>query len=43
MPDPEGLDWPDNDLRFARLSLAAAEIAAGRAGMNWQPDVLARQ
>src|ERR1700748_801582 len=37
---PEGLDWPDNDLRFARLSLAAAEIASGRAGMGWQPDVL---
>ena len=37
---PEGHDWPDNDLRFARLSLAAAEIAAGRAGMHWQPDVL---
>ncbi len=37
---PEGIDWPDNDLRFARLSLAAAEIAAGRAGMNWQPDIL---
>jgi starch synthase len=37
---PEGHDWPDNDLRFARLSLAAAEIAAGRAGMIWQPDVL---
>ena len=40
MPDREGHDWPDNDLRFARLSLAAAEIAAGRAGMNWQPDLL---
>jgi starch synthase len=37
---PEGIDWPDNDLRFARLSLAAAEIAGGRAGMAWQPDVL---
>lgn len=37
---PEGIDWPDNDLRFARLSLAAADIAAGRAGMAWQPDVL---
>jgi starch synthase len=36
----EGHDWPDNDLRFARLSLAAAEIAAGRAGMAWRPDVL---
>lgn len=37
---PEGHDWPDNDLRFARLSLAAAAIAAGHAGVNWQPDVL---
>jgi starch synthase len=37
---PEGHDWPDNDLRFARLSLAAAEIASGRAGMAWQPDVV---
>ncbi|MEJ0018542.1 MAG: glycogen synthase GlgA [Acetobacteraceae bacterium] len=37
---PEGLDWPDNDVRFGRLSLAAAQIAAGRAGMAWQPDVL---
>ena len=40
---PEGHDWPDNDLRFARLSLAAAEIAAGSAGMSWQPDVSACQ
>ena len=37
---PRGLDWPDNDLRFARLALAAADIAAGSAGMHWQPDVL---
>jgi starch synthase len=37
---PEGHDWPDNDVRFARLSLAAAEIAAGTAGMNWVPDLL---
>jgi starch synthase len=37
---PEGLDWQDNDLRFARLSLAAAEIASGRAGMDWQPDLM---
>lgn len=36
----EGLDWPDNDLRFARLSLAAADLAAGRAGMRWIPDLL---
>jgi starch synthase len=37
---PDGRDWPDNDLRFARLALAAADIAGGRAGMDWQPDVL---
>jgi starch synthase len=37
---PEGLGWPDNDLRFARLSLAAAQIAAGSAGLGWRPDVL---
>lgn len=34
---PEGLDWPDNDIRFARLSLAAADIASGRTGMSWVP------
>lgn len=32
--------WEDNDIRFARLSLAAAEIAAGRAGLDWQPQLL---
>lgn len=37
---PEGDDWPDNDLRFARLSLAAAELAKGRAGLSWVPDLL---
>jgi starch synthase len=37
---PEGLDWPDNDLRFARLSLAAAELAKGCAPISWVPDVL---
>ena len=37
--DAAGVEHPDNDLRFARLSLAAAEIAAsGVAG--WRPDVL---
>lgn len=35
-----GQDWPDNPLRFARLSLAAAEIAAGTAGIRWKPDLL---
>ena len=37
---PEGTDWPDNHLRFARLSLAAAEIAAGRTASGWTPDVV---
>jgi ADP-glucose type glycogen/starch synthase len=38
--DPEARDWPDNDLRFARLSLAAADIAAGKGDPNWKPDNL---
>ena len=37
---PEGQDWPDNDLRFGRLSLAAAEIACGRGRLGWSPDLL---
>ena len=37
---PEGGDWPDNHLRFARLSLAAAEIARGRGQLGWAPDLL---
>lgn len=32
-------DFPDNDVRFARLSLAAAEIARG-ADQNWMADLL---
>ncbi|MET1077673.1 MAG: glycogen synthase GlgA [Pseudomonas sp.] len=38
--DDEGVDWPDNHIRFARLSLAAAEFAAGRAGLKWTPQLL---
>jgi starch synthase len=37
---PDGGDWPDNHLRFARLSLAAAEVAQGRGGLNWVPDLV---
>ena len=37
---PEGADWGDNHLRFARLSLAAADIAAGRGGLGWTPDIV---
>jgi starch synthase len=35
-----GGDWSDNDIRFARLALAAAEMAAGRADLGWRPDLL---
>ncbi|HET6396319.1 MAG TPA: glycogen/starch synthase, partial [Pseudoxanthomonas sp.] len=35
-----GADWDDNAVRFAALSHAAAEIAAGRAGLAWRPEVL---
>jgi starch synthase len=38
--DASGADWPDNDLRFARLSLAAAEMACGLGDPDWRPDVL---
>jgi starch synthase len=37
---PHDGDWRDNDLRFARLALAAADIAGGRAQMGWQPELL---
>lgn len=37
---PDGRNWPDNDLRFARFSLAAAQLARGGAGLAWVPDVL---
>jgi starch synthase len=35
-----GADFDDNDVRFARLSLAAAEIAEGAADPNWRPHVV---
>lgn len=38
--DAQGHEWPDNDIRFATLSYAAAEIALGHAHMNWRPDLL---
>jgi starch synthase len=37
---PEGGDWADNHLRFARLSLAAAQIAQGQGVSGWRPDVV---
>ncbi len=38
--DPDGRDWPDNDLRFAALSRAAARVSQGEHGLNWRPDVV---
>lgn len=38
--DEHGRDWPDNPVRFARLGLAAAEIAAGTACIRWAPDLV---
>lgn len=38
--DADGVDWRDNDVRFARLGLAAAEIARGAGELDWRPDLL---
>lgn len=38
--DAAGQDWSDNDVRFARLSLAAADMAGGRCGLSWRPNLL---
>ncbi|WP_052340745.1 glycogen synthase GlgA [Salinarimonas rosea] len=38
--DAEGVDWRDNDIRFARLGLAAVEIARGAGAPGWRPDLL---
>jgi len=38
--DANGKEWSDNHIRFARLSLAAAEIAKGDNRLNWCPDVV---
>lgn len=38
--DATGKDWQDNPVRFARLSLAAAEIAQGRSALKWNPDLV---
>jgi starch synthase len=38
--DEASADWADNDLRFARLSLAAADFASGLGDPSWVPDNL---
>ncbi|MDW5377668.1 glycogen synthase GlgA [Halomonas sp. HP20-15] len=38
--DELGIGWQDNDIRFARLGLAAADIASGRLELDWRPQLL---
>jgi len=38
--DSCGVDWSDNDVRFARLGLAAADIACGNGDPLWRADLL---
>lgn len=38
--DESGADWPDNAVRFDSLARAATAIAADRAGLDWQPEVV---
>ncbi|WP_110668934.1 glycogen synthase GlgA [Salinicola halophilus] len=38
--DELGVGWSDNDIRFARLALAAAEIVNDPALLDWQVDLL---
>jgi starch synthase len=38
--DAQGADWPDNALRFGVFCHAAAHIALGESGLDWQPQVL---
>jgi starch synthase len=38
--DAWGGDFLDNDIRFARLSLAAADMASGLGDPDWKPDLI---
>jgi starch synthase len=38
--DPHGRDWADNAHRFNRLCRVAAQLAGGRAGLAWRPDIV---
>lgn len=38
--DADGRDWPDNDIRFARFSSAAARLAAGAVDRHWSADLV---
>jgi starch synthase len=38
--DEKADPWIDNDVRFARLALAAVELARGIGDLGWRPDIL---
>jgi starch synthase len=38
--DDHANPWGDNDVRFARLAMAAVELARGVPALGWKPDVL---
>lgn len=38
--DENRRDWPDNDIRFARFSSAAAQLAVGEADPAWRADLV---
>ena len=38
--DVNGRDWPDNDVRFACFSWAAAALAAGKLDKDWSADLV---
>lgn len=37
---PDGHDWPDNAERFALFARAVVQLAMGRAGLRWSPEVV---
>ncbi len=37
---PDGLDWPDNALRFGFLCQVGAWLCDPRAALNWRPDIV---
>ena len=37
---PDGRDWPDNAARFALFGRVVADLALGRVGLAWQPDLV---
>jgi len=37
---PDGKDWPDNAMRFGVFCRAVTELALGRAGLDWRPDLV---